>query len=298
MLEKNDSSQAALNLAQAQQVIVGLEREIDEVNARLIKAEGGKSYFISHALNELNNPLAAIIGLTEQVMTMQQPAWPHVQQSLLWVRDEGVYLEFQLKNLFMAGELEAGVAKLNRARVDVHALMNAVTTRYLELAQRKGVTILSNDGHALLSTAGSVLHAYTDGAALSLIYANLLDNAIKWSPSGGCIQIALNLHATQLELEVQDDGPGVNASEQALVFDRFWQSDSTTTKSYRGLGLGLSVSANSAQLLGGHLEILRSDAGARFALTLPTLTQDQLIDAPDENVFFFDGDGEVADATY
>ncbi|MDD2728715.1 sensor histidine kinase KdpD [Malikia sp.] len=289
MSEKNAESQTALALSQANAVIAELEARLDEVNARLFKAEHGKSYFISHALNELNNPLAAIIGLTEQFMSMRQPSWDQVRQSLQWVHDEGSYLEFQLKNLFMAGELEAGVAQMSCARVDVHAVLNAVTTRYLALAQRKGVTISSNGGHALLSMAGTTRHFNTDGAALSLIFANLLDNAVKFSPTGSEVRVRVDINPIGLDIAVESDGPGIAAADQAHVFDRFWQSDDSTTKRYRGLGLGLSVAASCAELLGGKLQLSEAgDAGTRFTLHLSALEAGQLTDAPDDNVFFFD----------
>lgn len=289
MSEKIAESQTEQALSQAHAVITLLEARLDELNARLCKAERGKSYFISHALNELNNPLSAIIGLTEQCMSMEQPSWDQVRQSLQWVRDEGSYLEFQLKNLFMAGELEAGVAQMNCARVDVHAVLNTVSTRYLALAQRKGVRISCNGGHALLSMAGGSCHFNTDGAALSLIYANLLDNAVKFSPPGGEVRVSVDINPAGLDLAVADDGPGITAADQPRVFDRFWQSDDSTTKSYRGLGLGLSVAVSCAELLGGKLQLSAAgDAGARFTLHLSALATGQLTDAPDDNVFFFD----------
>ncbi len=289
MPEKNVESCTALELRQANEVIAQLEARLDEVNARLFRAERGKSYFISHALNELNNPLSAIIGLTEQVMSMQQPPWNQVRESLQWVRDESSYLEFQLKNLFMAGELEAGVAQMSCARVDVCAVLNAVTTRYLVLAQRKGVTISCNGGHALLPMAGRLRHLNTDGAALSLIFANLLDNAVKFSPPGSEVRVWVDLNPLGLDIAVEDDGPGITAAEQAQVFDRFWQSDDSTTKQYRGLGLGLSVAVSCAELLGGKLQLSESgERGVRFTLHLTVLEAGQLADAPSDNVFFFD----------
>lgn len=289
MSEKNAESQTEQALSQANAVIARLEAKLDEVNAQLFKAERGKSYFISHALNELNNPLSAIIGLTEQFMSMEQPSWDQVRQSLQWVRDEGSYLEFQLKNLFMAGELEAGVAQMSCARVDVYAVLNAVSTRYLALAQRKGVRISCNGGHALLSTAGSTRHFKTDGAALSLIFANLLDNAVKFSPPGGEVRVSVDISPAGLDIAVEDDGPGITAVDQPRVFDRFWQGDDSITKFYRGLGLGLSVAVSCAELLGGKLQLSEAgNAGVRFTLRLSELAADQLTDAPDDNVFFFD----------
>lgn len=293
MSERNAEAQTARELRQAYEVIAELEARLDEVNARLFKAERGKSNFISHALNELNNPLSAIIGLTEQVISMPQPAWDQVRESLQWVRDEGCYLEFQLKNLFMAGELEDGVAQMRSARVDVHAVLNAVITRYLALAQRKGVRIACNGAHALLPMAGATRHFNTDGAALSLIFANLLDNAVKFSPPGGEVRVQVDIHPAGLDIAVAEDGPGIAAADRTHVFDRFWQHDDSRTKSYRGLGLGLSVALSCTELLGAKLQLSEpGQAGARFTLHLPALEADQLTDAPDDNVFFFDQPGD------
>lgn len=294
MSGKNAESSMASALHTARETITRLESELDAVNMRLLRAESGKSYFISHALNELNNPLAAIIGLTEQLMTMQQPPWDHVRQSLQWVRDEGGYLEFQLKNLFMAGELEAGVAKVSGAHVDVHGILNTVTTRYLSLAQRKGVTIHCNGGHALLALAGTSRHFDTDGAMLSLIYGNLLDNAVKFSPPGGQVRVHVDINGIGLDLAIEDDGPGIADQDRTLVFDRFWQSDNSTTKIFRGLGLGLSVASNCAELLGGWLRLSdTSETGACLKLHLPPRDDAHMTDALDDNVFFFDAQDDV-----
>jgi signal transduction histidine kinase len=302
MPEKNTESPSNEALQQAHEDIARLEAELIAVNARLIKSEGGKSSFISHALNELNNPLSAIIGLTEQFMSMHQPEWAHVRQSLQWVRDEGSYLEFQLKNLFMAGELEAGVAKMSPARVDAHGVLNAVTVRYLSLAQRKGVHICCNGGHALLTLAGTTRHFNTDGAALSLIYANLLDNAVKFSPPGGEVRVLIDMAPSGMDLAVEDDGPGITEADRPRVLDRFWQSDTSTTKLYRGLGLGLSVASSCAELLGGSLRLAQGiDLGARVEVHLPAMDDTQLTDAPDDNVYFFDdqwGDDAPKDETF
>lgn len=273
-----------------------LEKELEELNARLLRAEHGKSYFISHALNELNNPLAAIIGLTEQLMSMHQPSWEQVRESLQWVRDEGVYLEFQLKNLFMAGELEAGVAQVNRVQVDVVSVLNNVTTHYLGIAQRKGVAIHSNGGHALLPTAGGSRHFATDSAMLGLIYANLLDNAVKFSPPGAGVRVYFDVNEAGLDISVEDDGPGITQDDRPHVFDRFWQSDDSTTKLYRGLGLGLSVTAGCVELLGGHINLADATTrGARFSLHLPTLADGQFVDAPEDNVFFFEAGADAGE---
>ena len=289
MSEKNAESSTALALLQANAVIAGLEARLDEVNTRLLKAERSKNYFISHTLNELNNPLTAIIGLTEQFMTMRQPAWEQVRESLQWIHDEGAYLEFQLKNLFMAAEIEAGVARMSRTRVDVYAVLNAVTTSYLTLAQRQGVTLRCNGNHALLSMIGGSRYLNTDGAALSLIFANLLDNAVKFSPAGGEVRIGVEIGPLGLAVTVEDDGPGISGVDRPYIFDRFWQSDDSTTKAFRGLGLGLSVAVNCAELLDGKLELSEADGiGTRFSVQLPAIEGDQLTDAPDDNVFFFD----------
>ena len=176
MSERNAETQTARELRQAYDVIAELEARLDEVNARLFKAERGKSNFISHALNELNNPLSAIIGLTEQVISMPQPAWDQVRESLQWVRDESCYLEFQLKNLFMAGELEDGVAQMRSARVDVYAVLNAVITRYLvEVVQGELVSRHRPSVDVLFRSAAT----YAGSNAIGVIMTGMGDDGAK-----------------------------------------------------------------------------------------------------------------------
>lgn len=297
-----ESTTAARELAQAHALIAELERRLDALNVRLIDAEHCKSHFISHALNELNNPLAAIVGLAEQCIDMQEPAWDQVRQSLQWVRDEGNYLEFQLRNLFMAGQLESGVARMNRSRVDVHNVLNAVTMRYLALAQRKGVVIQCNGGHALLSVAGANRYLNSDGAVLGLIYANLLDNAVKFSTAGGIVHVSVDSTLLGLDLAVDSDGPRIPEVDRTHLFDRFMQVDDSTTRLYRGLGLGLSVAGSCAELLGGRLALSPQDQERTcFILHLPSIGEDQLTDASEANVFLFqasDSDSDTDDERF
>jgi len=134
------------------------------------------------------------------------------------------------------------------------------------------------------------LQFITDSRKLSAIIANLLTNAIEYSPPGSAVGIMAEAREERLQIVVADAGPGIAAEDQERVFDRFCQLDSGSTKEHPGHGIGLSVSRALAQLLGGTLA-LESTPGQGCILTLalpaPAIRGETLEDAPDSNLFLF-----------
>jgi CheY-like chemotaxis protein len=112
-----------------------------------------------------------------------------------------------------------------------------------------------------------------DAARLQQIAWNLLSNAVKFTPEGGVVNVKLERIGSHIKLSIRDNGKGIDAEFLPHVFDRFRQADSTTTRNYGGLGLGLAIVRHLVELHGGtvHVESAGEGMGATFSATFPLL---------------------------
>ena len=164
-----------------------------------------------------------------------------------------------LEALLDISAAEAGALKLNRDRLDVRVLAECAVDLYREVAEEKRITL------ALDQPA----QAEIDGDAIRLGQAmnNLLDNALKYTPAGGHVALAIRAETNAIVITVTDNGPGVPSGEREAIFRRLYRGDAS--RSRRGLGLGLSLVKAIAEAHGGTVAIDdRPSGGARFTMRL------------------------------
>ena len=129
----------------------------------------------------------------------------------------------------------------------------------------------------------------TDAQKFEKILINLLGNAVEFNHTGGTINITIEENKSGLSVTVEDNGPGIAAGDQEVIFDRFKQLEAGTTKGHRGHGLGLSICWSLTELLNGTLDLdSQPGAGTRFVLLLPRPEVDVVVHAKDSNFFLFD----------
>lgn len=261
-----------------------ITRKLESMNEKLQESERVKSQFLSNIRNEINNPLSAIMGLSSQMQGCRQDAELCARTAAM-IYAEAFNLDFQLQNVFLAAELEAGEAKPDLALVDVAAVIEGCLGK---LSQR-----LAEKQLAVEKSLTEGLTFPTDAQKLESIVMNLLANAVEFSRAAGRIQIRATLEDDALTLSVADNGPGIAAADLETIFDRFKQLDSGTTKSHRGHGLGLSICWALVELLGGTIDVdSRLDVGSRFVVILPRPAADVQVQACDANLFLFTRDDE------
>jgi two-component system sensor histidine kinase SenX3 len=151
---------------------------------------------------------------------------------------------------------------VHAADVDVPALCRGV----VESAQLR----VGNRHVIMLQTPASMPLLRCDGALLRQILVNLVDNAVKYSRNGDRVEVLVADEQTQVRIDVVDEGIGIATSEQDRVFEKFYRVDPAMETGVGGSGLGLYISREIAQQMGGSL-ILRSEPGrgSTFTLTLP-----------------------------
>jgi signal transduction histidine kinase len=253
------------------------------MNERLRRSETLKGRFISTMRNEINNPLNAILALGEE---LEQGAIPPERHRAIGglIASEASDLDFGIRNVFSAADLEAGERYPHLARVDVPSVLRGVQDSLRYQARKKDIAIT-------LETSGPGITEFrTDPEALRSIAANLVSNAIKFSPDGGPVHVRARADERSLALEVEDQGIGIRPEEQALVFERFKQLESGPARLHPGQGLGLAVVRALVDLLEGSITLSsQPKKGTFLTCTLPRRgTTNHGEDAcPDGNLFFF-----------
>lgn len=258
-----------------------------QVNERLRQSEGLKSHFIANMRNEINDPLGAIMGLAAEIC---DPATPEdAGRSLAsQIKEEAFHLEFELRNIFCAGELEAGEASPAITKVDVGSVLRDAENAFMGGVRSKGQTLR-------VQVPEGCDPFPTDAGKLRIILANLLANAIEFTPRGGQIALRALQQPDQLVIEVEDQGLGLSESDRELIFERFRQLDVGPLRAHKGQGLGLSVVKALVELLEGHIEVESElGRGSKFICRLPLGNTAAELDTSsfDGNLFIFDGPRE------
>ncbi len=278
--QRFESNHNALNDMRA------MTRKLESMNEKLKDSEALKSQFLSNIRNEINNPLSAIMGLSGQFF--DQDCDPVVcRKTIRMIYAEAFNLDFQLQNVFMAAELEAGEAEISYAMVEIDSILTGCIDKLAYRISEKEIEITQSVPEDLIFPS--------DAQKFEAVLINLLANAVEFNHNGGRINVDIEETRSGLTVTVIDNGPGINPVDQDVIFDRFKQLDVGTTKGHRGHGLGLSICWSLAELLGGTLDLdSQPGNGCRFVLSLPRPDVEVAVHAKDGNFFLFDeSDDEV-----
>lgn len=263
-----------------------LMEELEQVNKKLMDSESVKTQFLSNIRNEINNPLSSILGLADKLS--QKPGdIKQVKYTSSLIHQEAFSLDFQLRNIFTAAELEAGELQPNFGTVDVITLTQGIINKFDHLVEKKEITVELKSDEKIEFT--------TDASLLSSIIRNLVSNAIEFNKDKGSLIIEISIEdKKQLNINVIDTGIGMNESDYNIIFDRFVQLETGVTKSHLGHGLGLTVTKAQVELLQGsvHVECIIGE-GCSIGISIPIAEVDDMHTFSDSgNVFFFDDDND------
>jgi signal transduction histidine kinase len=252
-----------------------LYREAQESKQMADEANAAKSAFLANMSHELRTPLNAIIGFTRIVKRKAQGNLPAQQiDNLGKVQSSAEHLLGLINTILDLAKIEAGRVDVLPAELDIAPLVEICLTTAQPLV-RTGVRMTAD-------IPPDLPRAYSDQDKIKQILLNLLSNAAKFTHEGRIVvtgelraagnesQLAARSTDSQLLIEVRDTGIGMNEEQLGRVFEEFQQADATTTRQYGGTGLGLPISKQLAQLLGGDLTASSIEGeGSIFTLTLP-----------------------------
>lgn len=263
-----------------------MNRKLVEMNRRLEQSESLKSNFLSNIRNEINNPLNAIIGLAGHLASLVND--PQAGEVAAMIFSEAFNLDYQLRNIFIAAELEAGETEPNIELVDVVSVINNILDSFRATADAKQVTLNST---LMGADDKGRIHFPTDAEKLQVIISNLVANAIEFSTEGKTVDLLVGHLESELHIQVKDQGIGIAEEDFELIFDRFSQLDTGSTRAHRGHGLGLSITKALLDLLQGTIQVQSSPGvGSVFSVTLYPAAFDEsgVTFAEGGNLFLFD----------
>lgn len=240
------------------------ERLLAAERAARLQAEHAsrmKDEFLATLSHELRTPLAAIIGWTH---VLRRSAAAENARAVDTIERNARTQSRLIDDLLDMSRIISGNLRLDMELVDLAAVTDTVLASLEPTAQAKQLSVGGRRGPRRPLVRG-------DASRLQQIVWNLLSNAFKFTPAGGKVSITLGHEADRVVLVVEDSGQGIPEAFLPFVFDRFRQSDASSTRAHGGLGLGLAIVKNLVELHGGAVAAASDGPGrgARFEIHLP-----------------------------
>lgn len=236
-------------------------------------ATRAKDEFLAVVSHELRNPLNAILGYTRMARTQAHDQAAVVRHCEIVERSAKMQQQL-IEDLLDTARIISGKLKIEAALTDLRLVLEDALSVVLPAASAKQIDVVSRLGDEPQLVIG-------DAARLQQVAWNLLQNAIKFTPSGGRVELRLERDHEQVYIVVSDSGQGIEPEFLNAVFDRFSQRDMARTRRHGGLGLGLALVKDLVALHGGTVTVTSAGTGqgATFTITLPPRAP-QVVAAP------------------
>jgi signal transduction histidine kinase/ActR/RegA family two-component response regulator len=240
----------------AQIVIAERARVVAEDASKL------KDEFLATLSHEIRTPLNAVLGWTQILRTRTNVGSP--DRGLEVIERNAVSQLRLVEDLLDMARIVSGKLRLDIKSIDVRTIVQAAIDVVEPGAVAKRVSITSR-----FDDDGPVVNADVD--RLQQAIWNVMSNAVKFTPSGGTVQVSVLRTGNVVDITIADSGQGIGADFLPYVFDRFRQADSSTSRRHGGLGLGLALTRQIIELHGGAIEVESDgvDRGSRFSIHLP-----------------------------
>lgn len=239
-----------------------------------------KSEFLSTMSHEIRTPLNSVIGMSH-LLLQNNPRRDQIEQLDIMLFSANNLLTI-VNDILDYNKIEAGKIALEFTEMDLNSIAKNIIAGLQNYAQEKGVD-LRLDLDAAINTK-----LIGDPTRIFQVITNLVHNAVKFTNEGfvqlSIKQIDQTEDKVNLKIEVKDSGIGISKEKQIIIFDRFTQADSSTSRSFGGTGLGLAISKRILELLGSQLRVESAEGrGATFYFTLTLTRTDHAIDLPIKN---------------
>ncbi|MFO0556322.1 MAG: HAMP domain-containing sensor histidine kinase [Polyangiaceae bacterium] len=274
---------ASMHLASIEESYSELLRKneaLEEAYERLKELDRLKSSFLATISHELRTPLTSIIGYSEMLAEgMCGPLTKEQLEFVQTIRQKGDQLLKLILSLLDLSKLESGTLRMHPITLPVEAVLRDALSTIGPAASKKGVRLT-------LDPVPALPHLRADPDRLRQVFVNLVDNAVKFTPSGGEVALAARLAEApaddgpgmvllapvrrEIEIRVRDTGIGVPQHERGRIFDPFYQVDQSSTREQGGAGLGLAIVKRLVEAHQGRIRVEENrPQGAVFVVTLP-----------------------------
>ena len=238
-----------------------LANSFNRMTQRVQDAIQSQRDLVANVSHELKTPLTSIQGFTQSILDGVSQTPEEIYQAAETIFNESNRMNRLVQDLVILARLETEMADLHKSPVDISALVRGVTEKFRPQTIQAGVQ-LNLDVPDLNWLLG-------DEDRLVQVITNLVDNAIKYTPSGGVVGISARPRGNNIEIRIADTGQGIDPVERERIFQRFYRADG----SQPGTGLGLTITRQIVQSHGGTIRVEdNSPRGSVFIVELPCST--------------------------
>lgn len=230
---------------------------------RIKRLENIRKEFVANVSHELRTPLAIIKGYVETLQDEPAPDPASSQQFLQTIQKHSRRLEALIEDLLSISALESQQARLNFDAIPLTAAAATVVDELAAQAGEKSITVV-------VEIPADLPTVRADDHRLHQVFFNLLDNAVKYTGTGGRVILTAKASGDMIEVCVADNGPGIAPEHLPHVFERFYRVDKARSRELGGTGLGLSIVKHIIQAHGGRVWAESElEKGSRFYFTVP-----------------------------
>jgi len=225
------------------------------------RVEKTRRDFIANVSHELRTPLTSIQGYTETLLD-SAPGNDHSREFLEIIRKSALRMSRLTEDLLTLARVESGEQRFEIESTAPAELLQEAVQSFREIARTQNVELIVEDQ--------AEARVGADPEAIHQVFSNLVDNALKYAPSGGRIILGARPVAEGVEFYVQDFGPGIPSEHLARLFERFYRVDKARSRESGGTGLGLAIAKHIVLAHGGSIRAQSElNHGSTFLFTLP-----------------------------
>lgn len=259
-----------------------LTKKLLDMNEKSKNTQEIKSQFLSLVKNEFNNPISSLLNIASMLETTKDITKVNTLGNLL--KRELLNIDFSLKNIFAASEIEAGETANDYSKVNIKEIYEEVNLYLEQLIQDKNLTLVFEN-----KCDRDVI---SDSQKIYLILLNLLSNACEYSYNNDEVKVSVECGEKNFKITVLDHGEGVEKDHFKEIYNRFTHFETGNTRETAGLGLGLSVTKGMTEALGGMVDNVQIEKTTVFIITMPYIDEKDinLSTANGSNEFMFNND--------
>src|SRR5688572_26541310 len=246
-----------------------LAQAFNKMSTELARSVNTRKQMTADIAHELRTPLSLILGHAEAV---HDGVLLPTRENFEIIREEATRLEHLVNDLRILSLADAGELRINLQSIEPQRLLQEVAALYQYQTQRKSIA-LDLDIDSPLSTIE------VDPGRLTQVLTNILDNALRHTPEGRQIILAAKQIQDQIEISIQDSGPGITAQDANRIFDRFYRTDPSRQREDGGSGLGLAIAKSIVQAHGGQIRA-ESEAGQGLKIVIRLPGKSNLLKPP------------------
>lgn len=239
-------------------------RELEDSNRKLVELDKLKSRFFANVSHEMRTPLTLLISPLESLIRrFENSVDTNAREMLETMRNNSMRLLKLINDLLDLVRVESGRMDIKSDPLNVGDFFKGLSSAIRQVAADKNIRVETRVDEALATLL-------TDRDKLEKILLNLLFNALKFTPSGGRIELLAEKKEQEVFLTVSDTGIGIAEKSLPFVFDRFWQADNSSRRKYQGVGIGLALVKELSEMMGGGVNVQSAEGkGTAFVVRLP-----------------------------